>query len=321
MDNVTVHTEPSFIQWNIILHLFVCMIAFLGSSLLTLLLVGVCSQKGFTAIDVKTNLSLFHMMCDLLMLGKDILILAMGKRGYELFCKISTRIGYVLVLGTVLNYILLALNHYCLHKSRRRKFYVVFLSRKNTWIAMSTTWIISTLWAVMIKFFTHKNTVANDLHYYACRGLLPDIVAILFNSFVCMALLLINLVYYRIYKNVITCLKERTKGLDSETQTIRIRMRSIRFSFITSLWISAIFGLTIVGAFVHSITITTDEQNLHTVLYIFFILPVQLIALIAHVMASRRSRRTILNCIQMVKNERKRRQTRVGIIVERIGGS
>lgn len=261
------------------------------------------------------------MMCDLLLLVKDILILAMGKRGYEQFCKTSTRIGYVLVLGTILNYILLALNHYCLHKSRRRKFYVIFLSRKNTWIAMLTTWIISMLWALTIKYFTQKNVIASDRPYYSCRGLLPKIGSILFSSFVCIALLVINLLYYRIYKNVITCLKERTMGSESERQAIRLTMRSIRFSFIMSLWISAMFGLTTVGAFVTSVIIRANKLSLHTILFIFFILPVQLIALIAHVMVSRRSRRKILSFMQMINIDRKRRRIRVGIIVERVGDS
>ena len=291
------------------------MTAFISSSLLMWLLVGVRSQKGFTASGIKMNMALFHMLYDLLLLSKDIVILTLRNKGYEQFCKISTRPGYVFVLCTVLNNMLLALNHYCLHKSRRRKIYLVFLSRKNTRIAIATTWIISALWAIVIKFLTRKVVTVSDGHYYICRGLLPKTASILFSGFVCTLQLLINLVYYRIYKNAVACLKERSLGSRNEEQGIRLRIRSIRCSFITSLWVSVIFGLAVVAASMIPMIINTNSRGpriaTNASLFILYILPVQLISLIAHVLMNRRSRRQIWNFMQKVNFYRQRR---VGII-------
>ena len=304
MANKTVSVEWSFIA--------VCIIGFLCNGLLLWLLFYVHMNKAFTAYYIRINLVVFHMLVDVLLISKSILVLNGDLTKLEQFCTLYTNIEPAFTLNTALNNFLLAVNHYCLHNSHKKRIFSAFISRGKTLVYILSTWITIVIYMYFVRQPRYDHALEVNARYgFRCGSPLPMkylIPTIVVGNVIMVINLLIN---YCIYRSIASWLKKNNFPLPDQTQA-RATLRSLRSSLILTVWILAILFLVSV---VDTLIIFFAWKSLYileVILRFIFLFTVQLNALVAQVLTDQRSRGKLKKLMLCFK----RRPARVGVFTE-----
>jgi hypothetical protein len=289
LDNTT--NEATYADLYFTSTLCVGVMGLLSNSLLLWLLTCAHIKNIFTANNIRTNLAVFHIFFDILYITKSVLVLRRELRCLDRTCRVYIALGALFGIGTVLNYLFLAINHYCLHKSCRKKIFGVLNSRRNTFIAITATWLLVALGAA--AFQQHSRRIDRSRYLqFRCRDALPkkfetSIMASLYIAVV--ATVIIN---YRVYKSVASWLREHTEAVYRKKSVIT-KLRSVRSSLIITVWFAINLGIVLLVKVLALYYKWKMLYRLKTISSMLLIITVQLNALIAQVVTDRRSRKKL----------------------------